>query len=48
MDRVFEIFEEILSIPRESGNESAIANEFIVVFELNKTVFSKFNVIGIL
>lgn len=29
MDRVFEIFEEILSIPRESGNESAIANYII-------------------
>lgn len=29
MDRVFEIFEEILSIPRESGNEAAIADYII-------------------
>jgi len=29
MKRVFEIFEEILSIPRESGNECAIANYII-------------------
>jgi len=45
MDRVFEIFEEIMGIPRESGNEAQIAN-YLVSFARKanlEVVKDKFN-----